>query len=183
MVVIKTAKDTGSMRGELTSSNRFASGCTEINWLILPFVIHSDIMANRPPVMSAPLRGTTFGCRRNFQVRTLLQNVYKTYTQFIDEQKGKSAKLSPSSVAPGSNHLGANAGLRPPDRYICLSKPAQLTAEKSIVHRILGQFELQRSGKLIVITTRLVQVPHAFTADFQFEIEFIYRLKKRKNCD
>ena len=54
---------------------------------MLPFVIHSDTMANRSPVMTTPISSNTFGCRRDFQVMTSLQNLYKKYGQFTDTHR------------------------------------------------------------------------------------------------
>ena len=82
-----TAEETGTLNGEHTRSNRFASGCSVINSLMLPFAIHSDTIANRFSVMITPINGSTFGCRRDFQVMTSLQNLCKTYTQLIDNTR------------------------------------------------------------------------------------------------
>ena len=70
---------------KLTSSRRFTSGYVFANWLMSPFGIHSDTIANWASVIITPRSGNTFWWRRAFQVMTSLQNLYVGYGQYVNE--------------------------------------------------------------------------------------------------
>ena len=54
-------KDSSSLDKRLTSSNRFTSARAFTNWLMLPFDIHLETIANWVPDITTPRSGNMFG--------------------------------------------------------------------------------------------------------------------------
>ena len=63
-----------------TSLDRFASLRAFTKWLMSPFSIHSDTIANRLPSIATPKSGRTFGCRRALHTNASLQNLYESWS-------------------------------------------------------------------------------------------------------
>ena len=51
---------------------------------MFPFVIHSETMTNRVPVIVTPNNGSTFGWQRAFHVTTSLQNLCMGHGKLAD---------------------------------------------------------------------------------------------------
>ena len=89
-----TDVDSKRLNKEPTSSNRFMSWCSSTNWLMFPFVIHADTIANSASVAITPISGSTFGCRRALHDTTSLQNLCTVHNQFINSHKRNRARLA-----------------------------------------------------------------------------------------
>jgi hypothetical protein len=122
-----TEKHTGQalaevgIKGRRTSSMRFTCLSFRMNSTMLPFSIHSEIIANRCSVTVTPSSGKMLGCRRCFQATPSLQKLCNPFihtgvaVQVLNGVSGCDRKALSRSCRSWLHH-GDREGGRPTGR-------------------------------------------------------------------